>query len=336
MAEIIIEKAVLHILDTNVGLPVLSQQELELKGEAADFLEKQLRKVLEDDRLKPAEFSGEANPVRERCAKYAADGDFLGFSQGLADALYRLMLAHVDISPADLVCCHFSEDGRSCFGALKLNYRKGFIHQIGYEEERSINSLVLQQAVLPSEQQKPEECFVVALDDLSLRLIEKEYEIDGNKELYLSKRFLACADRLSNHEKARVLDKVTQKISQKYGMGDDFTPMVRLRQAVSEDLDDAGAIDMQHVAQAVFRGDPDAQREYLEEVHRAGLVERAVELPERIANRKFRNQKIWTDTGIEINFPADYYNNREKLEFVSNVDGTISIIIKNVGKIINK
>ncbi len=335
MAEIRIEKAILHILDTNVGLPVLSQQELDLQGEAGDFLEKLWTKVLEDDHLKPAEFCGPANALRDRVAQYLADGDFLAFTQELAGNLYQLMLAHVAISPADLVCCRFDVDGRSGFGALKLNYKTGFIHQVAYEAEQSINSLVLQRAVLPSESQKLEECFVIYLDDLSLGLLEKEYEIDGSKEFYLSQRFLDCADQLSNHEKARVLDKVTQKVSQKFG-GEDFTPMVRLRQAIAADLDDNGAIDLHHVAQTVFHDDPDAQREYLEEVRRAGLVESQVQLPEKLANRKFRNQKIQTDTGIEINFPADYYNNREKIEFVSNADGTISIIIKNVGKILNK
>ena len=43
-----------------------------------------------------------------------------------------------------------------------------------------------------------------------------------------------------------------------------------------------------------------------------------------------------TDTGIEIVFPTDYYQKTDLIEFQNNADGTISIVIKNVGKITNR
>jgi len=52
--------------------------------------------------------------------------------------------------------------------------------------------------------------------------------------------------------------------------------------------------------------------------------------------KKYASQKIRTDTGVENNFPSDYFNDKEKLEFINNSDGTISIVIKNVSKILNK
>jgi len=52
--------------------------------------------------------------------------------------------------------------------------------------------------------------------------------------------------------------------------------------------------------------------------------------------RTTRNHKIKTDTGIEITFPVDYTHDQRYIDFINNPDGTISIEIKNVGKIINK
>ncbi len=336
MGDIRIQKAVLHILDTNVGVPVLSQRELAVDGETEDFLENMVTKLVEDDNLKPAFFGDGPSVIRDLLYGFQADQNFLALSQAVANALYHMMLTHVDISPADLVCCLFSEADRNCFGVCKLNYRTNYIHYIEYDEaQQNVNSLIKQKTVLPAESAKLEECFVVDLTDFSLRLIEKQYEINGAKEFYLSKILLACQDELSNNDKAKVLDKVTQKMSKKFS-DDQFGPMARLRKAVSEDLDEGGAINLEHVAREVFGDDPGAQKEYLDEMYRAGLQEKEIELPAKIANRKFRNQKIQTDTGIEINFPADYYNNKEKIEFITNVDGTILIVIKNVGKIINK
>ena len=43
-----------------------------------------------------------------------------------------------------------------------------------------------------------------------------------------------------------------------------------------------------------------------------------------------------TDTGVDITFPAEYGKNPDFLEFESNLDGTLSIRIKNVGAIENR
>lgn len=62
--EIRVKNAVLHILDTSVGMPVLSNKEIEADGETLDFITSLLQKTLHDDNIKPAQFNGEENPVR--------------------------------------------------------------------------------------------------------------------------------------------------------------------------------------------------------------------------------------------------------------------------------
>lgn len=72
------------------------------------------------------------------------------------------------------------------------------------------------------------------------------------------------------------------------------------------------------------------------EIKQAGIEENEIQLSEKITERKFKSQKIKTDTGIEINFPSTYYNNKDMIEFINQPNGTVSIVIKNVGKISNK
>lgn len=333
--EIRIRKAVLHILDTSVGMPVLSEKELELNLEIETFLEKHLAKVLEDDSTRTAYFHEGENRVREYCERIVAGEDFLTISTNLAAEFYQIMQNHVEIPPADLLCCLVEADETKYYGVLKFNYKSNFIHYVQVEEELNAVTLIRQRTVLPSESQRVEEAFAVNLDDFSIKLIEKEYEIDGEKQFYLSKLFLNCHFDLSAREKARLIDKAAQKVVKKY-CGDPVAPLARLKKAVTEEMDGEGTVNLERVAQAVFYDDPSAKREYLEEIRSAGLDQPEVKLTEKITNKKFRNYKIQTDTGIEIEFPADYFNDRDKLEFVNNVDGTISIVIKNVGKIINK
>ncbi len=56
----------------------------------------------------------------------------------------------------------------------------------------------------------------------------------------------------------------------------------------------------------------------------------------KVARRVAAKHHIRTDTGVDITFPAEFGKNPDFLEFTSNLDGTISIAIKNVSAIENR
>ena len=47
-------------------------------------------------------------------------------------------------------------------------------------------------------------------------------------------------------------------------------------------------------------------------------------------------RKMYTDTGIEITIPMEEYRNPDHVEFITNMDGTISVLIKNIGMLSSK
>ncbi|HEX2955074.1 MAG TPA: nucleoid-associated protein [Bacillota bacterium] len=335
--QIFINHLILHILDTNVGAPVLSAKELEAGEEGFGFVEKIVEKLLADDNLKDASFVGEANPVRERCiGLMEGREDFVEVSRTMANMLYEIMSHYPSIPPADLVCCQTAIDGRPYLVLLKLNYKTGYIHFVQYDGDTQMNTIVKQKTVLPSESQRVDEGVLIDLEELRIRLVEKGYELDGEKGFYLSQKLLACRDQLSTAEKAKIISKAVETVGKKFG-AEAFDTVARLRKTVVENIhDETATVDIEGVAKEIFSGQPAAQQEYIEEVRKAGVSETEVRLSEKIAERKFSNHKIKTDTGIEILFPATYFNNNEMIEFVNNPNGTISIVIKNVGKITNK
>ena len=334
--EITIKKAVLHILDNNVNIPVLSNTELEIDDAISDFLGKHITKIFSDNNLKNSRFTGESNKVGFLCAALNDNADdFLAISLDIANTLFNIMVKNVDIAPADLICCLFFSNNQPYLGILKLNYKSSFTHYVQQSEEGNNNLIIAHKTLLPSEGQKIDECILINLEDNSIKLIEKEYEINGTKDFYLSKLFLVCSSELSNNAKLKILDKVTQKINKKY-FDEDFDKVAKLKKAVSERLEEGDSIQVDTLVEEVFDSNIDIQNEYLTEVRNAGLTENAIAIPEDLAVKRFTTHKIKTDTGVEINFPLNYYNNKEKMEFINNPDGTISIIIKNVGKIINR
>jgi uncharacterized protein YoaH (UPF0181 family) len=334
--EVIIQHIVLHILDPNAGMAVLSDREFEPEHEGFDFVANLAHKMLADDNVKNADFGEDPNQVRRLCVSLQQDrGAFLAVSLTMARMIYEIMTHHASIPAADLICFLALIDGTPFLGLFKLNYRTNYIHHVESRDDAHVNLLIQQKTVLPGEHQKPEEAVLINLEDLSIRLVEKEYDIDGAKDFYLSRQFLACSDQLSNLQKAKIMGKVAEKLGKKYH-NEQFDSVARLRKTVAETMETGDAVEIESVAREIFRDDPQAQREYVAEVQQAGIAEKEIHLSEQIAERKFRNHKIKTDTGIEINFPSTYYNNKDMIEFVNQPNGTVSIIIKNVGKISNK
>lgn len=334
--SIMITHGILHILDSMSPIPVLSTRELELEGMICDFIDKKIEKFLEDDNVKNAGFTEEASEVKAELQKFKeGETDFLYSSANIAGLLFEIMVHNSEIPSADLLLTTFDYEGKSWFGIFKLNYKIGTTHFVDVAEEGNYNTLITHRTLLPSDSQKIDEGAIINLSDLSIKLLEKEYNLNGSKCKYFSELFLKCGTELSNNEKVRILDRVTNKINKKY-FDEDLEMTSKVKKTMAESLEEQGVVDIAHVADTCFGSKPEIREEYIKEIFKAGIEEPYVEVPERIIEKKMRVQKIKTDTGVEINFPPDYYENTDKMEFINNPDGTISIIIKNIGRIENR
>ncbi len=330
--RIIIKKLIVHILDTNLQIPVISTEEHPLEMDISDYLTRHIMRILQADNAKDAMFLNDSK-VGRICAGLAEAYDrFSGLTGEIAGILYDIMLRNVDIPPADLICVQFDLDDVPHIGMLKMNFRNTYIHFIVNLDEGTQNKLIRQQATLPGEAQKIDECALINLNDMSIRLIEKKYDIDGEKTNYFSELFLQCSGDISNREKIRLFNKATDQFKEEY-FGDDFKKGLEIRKAVSESFENNSAIDIEEVAANVFKNSPDMQKSYLKSMEDAGLKTTLLSPSEKVIEKNYRKQTLKTDTGIEINIPMDCYSDSGRIEFITNPDGTISIIIKNVNRI---
>jgi hypothetical protein len=334
--EIIVKKAILHILDNASQIPVLSNKELDLNDDLQIYLSKHLSKILSDQNLKKASFIEDNNMILSLCKSLSEDdSNLINASAEIANTLFELMSKHIDIPAADIILTIFNLNNTDYLGLLKLNYKKAFTHWVNTIDNGNINSIIQHQTLLPLDNQRIDECFLVNLEDFSLKIIEKQVEINGEKDYYLSKLLLRCTSELSNNSKLKIINKVTKDINKKY-FDEDYEKAIQVKKAISDSLENTEKIQIQEVAATVFKESEDIQKEYIEEISKAGIKEQEIILPEKVIEKKFTTQKIKTDTGIEINFPIEYAENQDKIEFINNPDGTISIVIKNIGKITNK
>lgn len=326
--EIKINNAILHILDSMTSLPVYSKHCLELDDEKVqEFIGKHIERLFNDQGVKSGKFR-ENSKVKELIKNI--NGDFINTSISIAEKLYELMLRYLEIPSGDLLMSSLNIEGHNYLVIIKFNYKEGYTHYVDYGDSGTSNKIVVNKVMFPSETQKNIEAALINLEDLSLKLFEREYEIEGEKMFYFSKMFLGCDTDLSIKESIKVIREVAKDITKKY-YDEDFGKVSEIKEAIYDNLDN-GAIEVENVANKIFRNIPDAKNEYIERVEEAG-VNKVVDLEGKKPEKKLTVHKIKMDNGIELDVPVDIYRDKNIIEFINNPDGTISIIIKNISKI---
>lgn len=350
MNDIIIDKAILHILDTSIDTPVLADRLMAFSPQADEFLKTHIFRAMEDGDVKKGGFRQEVSqeseyleatvsqsptsenfhvPAFKDAIRNLEPPAFIQVSQQLAQQIFDLALSNPDIPPADLLVCHFRYDNGTYLGLLKFNYKQSYIHHFAMVENEKETGIIRQNATIANENQKLDEFAFIRLDDLSVLIKEKKVEINGAKEFYLSNRILHVGTDLSPKTKVKIVEKAAEKVIKEY-YGEDPLKVSQLKTELKTCVDESSIVEIDRITNAVFDGNFSAQQRYREEVAQKGLSTPAFEVPSEIEKTVARKQKITTDTGIEISLPVDYLENQKNIEFIMNEDGTMSILIKSV------
>lgn len=327
-----VERAILHILGDNGAPPVYSQQELDLFEEAvSNFIMTHVKKIYSDDASRSGMFAGNAFILSQLPRLNEA---FIETTSAMADHLNLIMTTHSEIPRADLLVASLLIDEIPHAALIKFNYKEGYTHYVNYDEAGTCNKIIVHKVIFASENQKNDEGVIINLNDFSLRIAEKAYQIDGEKRSYFSEAFLECQTDLSSKESIKVIQEVAKDITKRY-YNDNFQKVSEVKAAIYENIEAAGSIHVDRIAETCFEGNHVVQEEYLQKVKQAGVAE-TIEFSGESPERKFSKHKIKTDNGIELTMPMDVYKNKDIIEFTNNPDGTISILLKNINKIVSK
>lgn len=334
--DIRINRAVLHILDSMAGMPVLSDAELESGSDFCDFLKGHMFRLLSGDDWKACEFHKEESEVFQALQDYSED-NFIPISQMLAAMLFEIMNSNIAIAPADFIFLEYRADQADYLAMLKMNYKVSYTHTTESEGVGNINSIMRHRAILPSEGQRLSEACFISLEDFSIRLIEKKYEVNGEKVAYFSKLFLKCGGTLSAKSKLSIVTKAVEQVQKKYlDESEQLEASMKAKNIIHEELTGEGSLNIPRVIDKVFQEKEEWKQEVKEKLDKYHITEEEV-MPKSVTTiRKFEKQCLTTDTGIELKIPMEQYQNPDNVQFITNEDGTISVLLKNIGHIVTR
>ena len=330
--EIRIKKAIVHILDSTIGMPVLSDAELDFGSEFADFLKEHIAKISSGDDGKSCQFYKEESEVYRMLTQYS-DDFFVDVSKDMADFLYSIMNSNIDIPPADLIVVRFRHGEEEYLGLLKINYKSLYTHRtLASEEGGNTNEIIRHKSILPPESQRLSEAAIIGLSDLSVQVVERKYDVNGEKTNYFSYLFLKCSGRMSHKSKLSIVTKAVEAV-QKDGYGDlgQYEAQMKAKRIIQEELEEKGGFVVEEIAEKIFEEKPELKTAFQDKMEKYDMVKEEVLPQSEATTRKYQKQHLFTDTGIEIKIPMEQYKNPGSVEFITNPDGTVSVLIKNIG-----
>lgn len=333
-----INHAILHVLDFTSGVTVFSQAELDLSSrQVRGFVEKHLKKVRGDAAAKRGTFAQDSGFAQELKAYFFGETGFVEFSTQIADFIAG-ELGQADLAEStDVLVADFADDedeGARYFAVLLLTSRLAFMHEVRQGGGLVVNDIARHYAILPSPSQKVGSYALIGARSLGIAFADKKRSINGEDRLVIPEGLLQCETGVSAKEAIDEVTRIVEEVAEEYG-ANSAVALSRAKSYLVEKVEENESFSPEEIGQAAFEDEPALVERYVAEAAEAALPAE-VSVEPAVAERRGRNHRIRTDTGIEITFPSEYCDNRDYIEFVNNPNGLISIELKNIGKITNR
>lgn len=331
---IIIEKAILHILDFHSGVTVYSDTELPVKDSIETWLLKHIERAWGSQDAKPGTFYDDSAFLKQIASYDAGELSFIDFSKQIAKTLEDAFTHAEEMPSSDVIIAAVSIDEVPHLVILRSNSHIGFTHQVNQTENGIQNEIINHYSIMPNLSQKIDEFAFVNRKTKEIKAAAKKYTLNGNPVIVLPEVLLECSLTPSPKEAMKNLSKAAAKVAESFGQ-DKVATEAAVKSYVAETMQKGTELDLQEAGKEIFHDNPAMQQELDTAIRDAGITE-PVQMDPEATLKKVSRHKLKTDTGIELTIPTDYFDNTEFIEFNNNEDGTLSITLKHISNIVNR
>lgn len=338
--DININEAVIHVLDSNAGEPILNEYSLDLNEEAYKFIFKHIEKCFKDDELKYAKFNYGRSIVKEVTEGFlnGIENDLINISKGIAKQLFAIMNGNINIPSCDLIVASIVTDQGPMIAILKLDYVKNFTHKIDFDNQKIAIGITPQAAGLPSSGQKIEKAAFIKPyrehEKYNLMVLDKkkvkEDEYGAN---YWYNNFLNCHVITNERDNTRMFLEGAE-VWTRENFSEDAEQATKIRNKVKQVLQEEEDINIHEFANEIFKHEDNIASNF--KTFMSGKIEEEFEVDKVYTEKKLKKRKLKIDRDITIQVEENIYNDPSKFEIIKNGDGSVNISIKNVKSIIEK
>ncbi|MBM7834649.1 nucleoid-associated protein [Clostridium sardiniense] len=342
ISDININEAVIHILDSNGGEPVLNEYSLDLNEDIYKFVFKHIEKCFKDEELKYAKFNEGRSIVKEVTQDYlnGIDSDLIGLSKELARQMFAIMNGNVNIPSCDLIVASIVTDQGPMIAILKMDYIKNFTHQVNFVDDKIGIGIVPQAAGLPGSGQKIQKAaFIKPLreeDRYNLMVLDKQKKSKNEDEYganYFINNFLGCTIVTNERDMTKNFLKATEAWTRE-NFAEDADQAEKVRSTVKAKLKEEEIINVDELSEELFKHEGNIKNNFSNFVKEQSVEE--VEVDKTWVEKKLKRVRLKIDKEIDLYIDEEVYNDSSKFEIVRNGDGSINMVIKHVKNYIEK
>lgn len=329
----IVTHSILQILDLRAGSHSFSETELDLSSDTTvDYVLKVFKNTISSPQRRRGTFQEEA-PIKDLILKYkSSEISFIELASKVTKDLNDV-LSLVSESPSiDLLLGEFREEGKTFFAIVILENKESITHLIENKDGKISNLVIKSFSSLPQTSIQVNTYAIIDIDSFDIYSQEKKRMINNEKHFILEE-YLHATYELSNSEQFKIIKNVTTKVCEEHGVN----PCIAMAQVKNFLIETPVIENMKPevISEVIFKDKPQANADFNAKMHSKGINEN-INLERSFTLKKAENHSIKTDSGILITFPSTDLLDGEHLEFIDEPDGTISIRLKNITKIINK
>lgn len=327
-----IQSAVLHVLDGRHHNILLSEKTLDLDNPGIEkYVKRYVNRCRGDMRARPGTFRDNSVFARE-LEKY--------FRQETSLPLFSAAVC------GDLTSYFENEEARS-FEVLFIDYRTDdvpYIAAVLLEEQETMtyiteaengllcNTISFGHTALPAVSRQVASFAVVNVLNREISFVDEGKWKDGNK--VITDTLLGAEAGVSRKEVVESVKEIACEVAEEFHENPTIV-LSRVKNYIADTVSEGMPLRPEILAAEMFEEKPEMGQVFMRKAEEKTLP-KEVELPKASVRMSMKKQKITTDTGIEIAFPAEYARDNSYIEFVEKGDGSITIEIKQVNKVTNR
>lgn len=330
--DCLINSAILHILDFSSDTVVYSDTTLNLEDTIiSSYVKKKTDSIMNDVRVQEAKFN-KGSSFKELVDSFTSnDVNFVEFTEKVTKKL-EAYLKNTASKSYDVLFIDYTYGEQPYVTFVLLENQSAITHLSTHSDGLISNIITNANSILPSASKKPNTFAIIQKASKKIELVDRTDWNSGDISV-LEEMILDCTSQMAKDIVLKEVDAVVNEVA----IQTDTNPtllMSKYKNYVQESVEEEKPITKESLAAEVFNESEEMQNAFISTSLEHEIPEE-VEVPKQYS-RKMKQQKIKTDTGIELSFPTEYSDDNRFIEFVPHNDGTFTIEIKNIGKITNK
>lgn len=336
LEKILIYKTIIHTFMKEEQEPRCASYEIDHEEELTHgLLSNYLEKIIDSNQTKWASFQEDSETEKLLEELNNDPAAFIDITQVLAGHIQKTLNKYMEYLPScDIAFILFEMENVMYLGMVKLNHKNIYIRKTEKTPGGELNLIRNSNDLYIQPRSSIEEGIVIHLPYMEIALLDKEYKVDGEKQGFFADLAFQLDKGMSEKEKLKAFNQINKRLQEKF-IGEDLEQKAQIKRAISDTLVETGLLDVSVALDKAFDETEEIKTIYKEAMGKARLDKEKIQIDNNASRRKFDIQKITTSSGIEISIPVEYFEDPSKLEIISNSDGTITFILKNIEEFVS-